>query len=291
MAGANGEAQEVKNVICVFESYAGNVAWRHTEVGVPGQLIINGEPEISLVVRMVATVGNYDYILDWEFKKSGSVKVGVSLSGVLEMKATNYTNTNQTTNVNIHGTLIAQNTIASNHDHFLTYYLDLDIDGLDNSFVKAKSKTVMTKKPSSIPPRKSYWRVVRETVENEVDARVQQGSEPVELLITNANKKTEVGNFVSYNLVTGQPATSLLADDDYPQIRASYTKYQVWVTCYNKSERWAGGFYADRSQGDDGLAIWIGPKGNIICIRPRILAPRFIYSSPHAYVLNFRYSE
>ncbi|KAJ4870523.1 Copper amine oxidase family protein [Raphanus sativus] len=78
LASQDGTPTKVSNVMCIFEKYAGNIMWRHTEAEIPGLKITEVRPDVSLVVRLVTTMGNYDYIVDYEFKPSGSIKVGMA---------------------------------------------------------------------------------------------------------------------------------------------------------------------------------------------------------------------
>ncbi|KAK3417574.1 hypothetical protein EUGRSUZ_H03521 [Eucalyptus grandis] len=236
-----------------YRQYAGNIMWRHTEVGIPDVKINEVRSDVSLVVRSVSTVGNYDYILDWEFKPSGAIKFEVGLTGVLEVKAVNYTHASQIKE-DEYGTMVGANTIATHHDHFFTYHLDLDVDGAPNSFVK----TNLITKPVAEEgvPRKSYWTVSSKTARTESEAQLHLGLEPCDLIVVNPNKQTKVGNNVGYRLIPGPIASPILFRDDYPQIRSAFTNNNLWVTPYNKSEKWASGRYVDQSRGDDTLAVW-----------------------------------
>ncbi|XP_050219919.1 primary amine oxidase-like [Mercurialis annua] len=249
----DGLPVKVPRAICLFERYAGDIMWRHTETGISSTTINEVRPDRSLVARMVSRVGNYDYAFDKEFKLTGSIHMEVSLTGILYMKATEYTNNCQIEK-EIFGPLVSENTIGSNHDHFFMYRLDLDIDGVQNSMVK---RHLVTKRNRNYDtPRKSYWTVVSKTAKTESDAKLQYGLDPIQVLIVNPNEKTRLGNSHGYRLAPASIVHPLLTRDDYPQIRAAFTENDVWVTPYNKSEKWASGWYVDRSRGRDTLAVW-----------------------------------
>ncbi|CAH1453727.1 unnamed protein product [Lactuca virosa] len=255
-AAGDGTPYVRTNMVCVFESYAGDIGWRHSESPITGLEIREVRPKVTLVVRMAASVANYDYIVDWEFQTDGLIRVKVGLSGILMVKGTSYVNMNQVNQEeNLYGTLLSENVIGVIHDHYITFYLDMDIDGPANSFVKVNIKREETTPGES--PRHSYIKAVRNTAKTEKDAQVKlKLYDPSEYHIVNPSKRTRVGNPIGYKLVPGGTAASLLDLDDPPQKRGAFTNNQIWVTPYNKSEEWAGGLFTYQSQGEDTLAVW-----------------------------------
>ncbi|KAJ0964150.1 hypothetical protein J5N97_029272 [Dioscorea zingiberensis] len=255
-AGTDGRPFVRPDLLCVFEKYEGDVVWRHAETLLTEPNIREARPKVTLVVRTAASVGNYDYIIDWEFQTDGLIRVKVSLSGMLLVKGTTYQNLSQVPEgEDLHGTLLTDNLIGVVHDHFLSFYLDMDIDGPDNSFAKLHMIKQETSPGES--PRKSYMKVIRSIAKTEKDAQVKLSLyDPSEFHIINPSRISGVGNPSGYKLVPAATAASLLDLDDPPQRRGAFTNNQIWVTPYNQSEEWAGGFFVYQGRGDDNLATW-----------------------------------
>lgn len=255
-AAADGTPYVQSNMVCVFESYAGDIAWRHAESPITGMEVREVRPKVTLVVRMAASVANYDYIVDWEFQTDGLIRIKVGLSGILMVKGTQYDNTNQVPNQeNLYGNLLSENVIGVIHDHYITFYLDMDVDGSYNSFAKVHIQREKTSPGES--PRRSYLKATRNVAKTEKEAQIKlKLYDPSEFHVFNPSKKTQIGNPVGYKVVPGGTAASLLDLDDPPQRRGAFTNNQIWVTPYNRSEQWAGGLFVYQSHGEDTLAVW-----------------------------------
>uniref|UniRef100_A0A7N0U1Y7 Amine oxidase n=1 Tax=Kalanchoe fedtschenkoi TaxID=63787 RepID=A0A7N0U1Y7_KALFE len=255
-SAADGTPYVRSEMVCVFEKYTGDIGWRHSESPITGMPIREVRPKVTLVVRMAASVANYDYIVDWEFQTDGLINVKVGLSGILMVKGTPYSNMNQVSNrEDLYGTLLAENVVGIIHDHYVTFYLDMDVDGSDNSFVRVDISKEETSLGES--PRKSYVKATRHVAKTEKDAQIKlKLYQPSEFHVVNPNKKTKVGNPVGYKVVPRGTAASLLDLDDPPQKRGAFTNNQIWVTPYNRSEEWAGGLFVYQNEGEDSLAVW-----------------------------------
>ncbi|KAK1384842.1 Amine oxidase [Heracleum sosnowskyi] len=253
---ADGSPFIQPNIICIFERYAGDIGWRHSELPINGFQNRESRPKVTLVARMIASIGNYDYIFDWEFQTDGLIRVKVGLSGMLMVKGTKHENVDQVyENNELDGPLVSENAIGVVHDHYITYHLDMDIDGTNNSFAKVhlvKEKTLAGKSP-----RKSILKPNRKIVKTEDEAQIKlKLYDPSEFHVFNPLRRSRLGNPSGYKIVPGGNSASLLDLDDPPQLRAAFTNNQIWVTRYNQSEQWAGGLLVYQSKGDDGLAVW-----------------------------------
>jgi primary-amine oxidase len=249
-ADLKGLPQLRPRAACLFEQPAGYMAWRHDGA------VVESRKMRELVLRTVGIFGNYDYVIDWIFQQNGTIRVRVGATGLDEVKGVRSKTAAEDADgqASQYGRFIAENTVGVNHDHYFSFRLDFDVDGTANSFVRDR---LVTKR---LPPdslRKSVWVAQPETAKTEQQAKVHMSMEKPEVWrVINPSVLSPLGYPVGYELMGGDNAMSLLVPDDFPQKRAGFTDYQVWVTPYRENERYAAGDYPMQSKGGDGLPAW-----------------------------------
>lgn len=265
-ADGQGRPATRERAACLFERYAGDVAWRHYDFLSQST---EARKKRDLVLRAVATLGNYDYIFDWTFQQDGTIRIAVGASGVDQVKAVVSRTAREAKRVaggdggsgfsptirdDAYGRFVDEHTVAVNHDHFFSFRLDLDVDGTANSFVREALETVRL---AGDHPRSSVWVVHPHVARTEAEGKLRIDlARPAIWRVFHPEVLNPVGYPSSYEIKPGANAYSLLAPEDFPQRRSGFTDYQLWVTPYRPGERYAAGDYPTQSRGGDGLPSW-----------------------------------
>ncbi len=257
MPSDTGGLFKVEKGLCVFERNTGDPLWRHAS---SQGTKVSGRPAIELVVRMIPTIGNYDYVIDWVFTQHGNIKIRVGATGYDAVKTVEAASMSSPTaeSDTKYGTLLAPHTVAVYHDHLFSFRLDLDIDGPKNTLIRDNIKPVRLPKENR---RRSIWAIERSPVV--LEGPVRPGGHDENYRLSNPNRKTALGHNPSYHIEPGHGVLSLLAVDDIPQNRAAFSAERLWISRYKPGEIHAAGAYPNQSKGGDGLPEYVHDKESV----------------------------
>ena len=251
----------LRRALCIFERSVGDPAFRHWDVT---NKTVEGVPEVELVVRIMPTIGNYDYISDFIFQSRGNIDVRIGASGFVAVRSAKSKNMESPSakKDTRYGALVAPYTVAPYHDHHINYRLDLDIDGPNNTFVR---DFYTLKKLPKKNLRRGVWTLTTLTQKREAAINnIRPAPHSAAWRVENKNKKTPIlKNHPSYQLKPWRSTPSILPPNDPAQARAQFTNSTLWMTRFKPRELWASGDYPNLSKPGTGLPVYVANKESI----------------------------
>jgi primary-amine oxidase len=254
IAGTKGQPIGLKGVVCLFERPTGDPLWRHDEAV---NQTFEMRPNTELVVRMAPVVGNYDYLVDYVFNRAGDIDVRLGAYGIDETKGVASSALADPTAAadTAYGTLVAKRLLAVNHDHYMAFRIDMDVDGTDNQLIEDR---IVPRRISTDGPRRSLWQV--ESHPFATEGPVTTPLNAAQFRVESASRKNAQGYPTGYQLMPGHTDISILAPDDPIQVRAGFSAYTLWSSAYSPGELFAAGAYPNENPDADGLLKWVAAK-------------------------------
>ena len=256
IADSKGDPLAQRGVVCIFERPTGAPLWRHEELA---NGTIEVRPNVELVVRTAPVVGNYDYIIDYVLDRAGGINVRLGAYGIDATKGVAATKLSDpsATQDTMYGSLISSRLIAVNHDHYMSFRLDMDVDGTENRFVEDRYKVEINPDKT----RKSLWRARSEVVP--VEGPIDIPLNAAQFRVESSTRTNKLGYPTSYQLMAEHTATSILSKEDAIQKRAAFTDYTLWASAYSPDEKYSSGTYPNQNPQVEGLPAWVTAKRSI----------------------------
>lgn len=244
--------------ICVFEADGQRPLWRHNGY------VNSGMNDNYLNIRIPLGLGNYDYIIDFEFHLDGKMGTYATAFGSLytsfwfkdddtvgsEKSRTQF------------GNRVAEHSVGSIHDHIFAFKVDIDVVSHKNTFEKIhwKGGTVseairsQTNRTSSDVPGIpfKYTRYLEYERLNKEKGLVIE-PKPVVWSIINENLRNKWGSFRGVKIEHTQEYQDVLPTD-HPALHAlPHMKYNLAVSKHHDDEQFVDSFQYDKQRLHDPL--------------------------------------
>ncbi|WP_104201491.1 primary-amine oxidase [Cryobacterium sp. Y29] len=247
---SHGNPMTIENAICMHEE-DDSIMWKHFDFR-------EGTAEVrrsrKLVISFIATVANYEYAFYWHLFLDGSIEFLVKATGILSTAAQNpgekTTYGQALNNDGLYGPI---------HQHLFNVRMDFEIDGPLNSVFE-----VDTEIPADNPTYTAFRAVDRLLETEQAAIRKADSSKHRFWKVANRDSKNLVDEPVAYRLIPTNAIT--LAADERSNVsqRAQFARNNLWVTAYDRAERFPAGEFPNQSTGGDGLPAWTLADRNIV---------------------------
>jgi primary-amine oxidase len=252
-ADDSGKPYTLERAVGLYER-DGGISWKHFDT-------VSGTNETrrarELVMFFVATIGNYDYAVNYIFKQDGSLEVDLALTGIMLAKGVKEKRADENVAMMDGGSghLVAENIVAPHHQHFFNFRLDFDVDGTSNTVTEMNTAAL----PAGARNPNLNGFVMRESVlKNELEAERKMDMQAARVwTVTNFSAKNSLGHHTSYILVPGANSLPYIAPEAPVRKRAQFINNHFWATRYHPQEDYAAGVYPNQSRGGDGLPRYV----------------------------------
>lgn len=248
---ASGEPHVIPNTICMHEQDNG-LLYKHVNYRTNNAVVARRR---EFVVQTIATVANYEYIINVKFVTDGMIDIETRATGILSTMPIDE-------NVKVPwGTIVGPNVMAAYHQHILSFRIDPAIDGHKNTVVY--DDAVKLPRDNKLNPYGVGFVTQRGYVEKaghiEQSPFTNRTYKIINENVINPVAKTPVG----YKVV--MPARQMIMADpeSFNVKRAKFATEQIWVTKYRDHELFAAGEFTNQSHLDQGLGVWANGQDDV----------------------------
>jgi primary-amine oxidase len=257
-ADDEGKPQTLPRAVAVYER-DGGMLWKHYDMYSQQN---QSRRARELVIFFIATIGNYDYAINWVFHQDGALEVDAALTGIMLPKGVKDTTVAGHEGTMPSGHLVAANVVAPHHQHFFNFRLDLDVDGPTNAVHEMNTRPGAAGRDN---PAMNQM-VMEETslaTEQQAPRRMDQQSAR-HWMVVNTAETNALGGHPSYILAPAANALPYVAPNSPVRQRAGFINNHFWATRYRPGEWHAAGPYPNQSTGGDGLPRWIADNEPLV---------------------------